>query len=117
MKDDDDLSKYFIPDDQIPVRRVIPAKIRKRREQFVMLPWLWIEKLKGAHARAWFLAAVLLHLHWKGRGEPIKLANGMLRFDGMSRATKWRALRDLERLGLITVECRPRRSPLVRVLV
>jgi hypothetical protein len=38
-----------------------------------------------------------------------------LRIDGISRYSKWKALGDLERRGLVTVERRPRRSPLVRV--
>jgi hypothetical protein len=53
-------------------------------------------------------------LHWKGNGAPIKLSNGMLEIDGISRQAKWRALTDLERLGLIQVERRPNRSPIVR---
>ena len=36
--------------------------------------------------------------------------------DGVSRQAKWRALNDLERRGLISVERRRRRSPLIRVL-
>jgi hypothetical protein len=96
-------------------RPAVPRKIQKRREHFVQVPWRWVEKLKGAASQTWYLAHHLLYLHWKGGGEPIKLANGMLEFDGISRQSKWRALGDLERRGLIMVERRPKRSPIVRL--
>jgi hypothetical protein len=91
-------------------------KIQKRREHFVRMPWAWLERLDGASGQTYRVALCLLYLHWKGGGEPIKLANGMLRIDGVSRRTKWRALNDLERRGLITTERRPRQSPIIRVL-
>jgi len=59
------------------------------------------------------LAMHLLYLHWKGNGAPIKLANGMLEQDGISRASKWRALTDLEHRHLITIGHRPGKSPMV----
>ena len=62
------------------------------------------------------LAWWLLYMHWKDRSQPIKLANGMLGCDGVSRKSKWRALNDLESRGLIVVERRPRRSPIVRLV-
>src|SRR5262245_8016872 len=96
---------------------VLPAKIQKRREQFAMVPMVWLEKLKGAGAITYLVAVLLCHLHWKGRGEPIKLANGMMALDGVSRESKRRALRDLERRGLISVEWRSRKSPVVTVYV
>ena len=98
----------------------IPAKIRRRREQFVMMPLWWYEKLLGKPAiagRTILVAIYLLHLDWKHHGKPFKLPNGMLKYDGVSRHSKWRALPDLERRGLITVERRRRKSPIVRVLV
>jgi hypothetical protein len=91
----------------------VPAKIRKRREKFIMFPLAWYEALNGAPATTYRVAIYLLHLHWKEGGGPIKLPNGMLRTDGVNRQAKWRALGDLERRGLITVERRPRRSPLI----
>ena len=109
--------------------RPVPAKIRKRREQFVMVPMWWVEKLgrcrignascetPRATGTAHQVALHLLHLHWKHHGKPFKLPNGMLGYDGISRRSKWRTLPDLERRGLITVERRLRKSPIIRVLV
>jgi hypothetical protein len=96
----------------------VPAKIRKRREQFVKLPMTWYEKISRPALRCRFTCLVawyLLYLNWKNRGKPFKLANGMLNYDGLSRDSKMRALRDLERRGLITVERRSRKSPIIHV--
>ena len=117
MSDDpDDMAAYALTDEQVRERlAVVPRKIQKRRKQFVMVPCTWVERLADAPGQTWHLATLLLYTHWKGKGEPIKLANGMLKIDGVPRRSKWRALRDLERLGLITLECRPRRSPIIHV--
>jgi hypothetical protein len=59
-----------------------------------------------------------LYLHWKDNGAPIKLANGMLEMDGISRKAKSRGLSELERRGLITVvERRPKKSPIVKLIL
>jgi len=39
----------------------------------------------------------------------------MLKIDGISRQSKWRGLVELEKVGLVTIERRPNRSPIVRV--
>ena len=94
----------------------VPKRLQKRQQHFVKVPWPWIECLQGVKtSRTYRLALMLLYLHWKGRGAPIRLANGMLGLDGISRNSKWRALADLERLGLIVVERRPSKSPIVRL--
>jgi hypothetical protein len=92
-----------------------PKKIGERRQQFVRVPWPWVEALAGLPGQTYRVALLLLHLHWKSGGKPIKLANGMLTIGGVSRQSKWRALRDLEKRGLILVKCRPKRSPLIRL--
>ena len=116
MDDPFDLKNFMIS--AIPERRVgTPAKIQKRRKNFVMVPINWWEKLEDCRsAKTILLAIYLLYLHWKNRGKPFKLPNGMLEYDGTSRRTKWRALPDLEQRGLITVERRPRKSPIVKLL-
>ncbi len=111
------LDDYTLTDAQVQERgAATPTKIAKRRQQFVMVPWTWVERLTGAPAQSYRLALILLHLHWKGKGGPIKLANGMLKIDRVSPRSKWRALRDLEKRNLIEVECRANRSPVVRVV-
>jgi hypothetical protein len=114
--DDFDWLKDYngLPEDVV-LRQVTPAKILKRRRRFVQVPMDWIEALKGAHGQTYRVALFLLHLHWRGGGEPVKLANGMLAMDGVPPTSKRRALADLERRGLITVERRPHKSPLIKL--
>jgi len=117
----DDIKSPFHPDRlriNVPEQwTVTPAKIRKRRQHFVPFPVTWYERMKGADGQTYRVALYLLYLHWKGNGEAIKLPNGMLAIDGVPPTSKRRALSDLERRGLITVERRPKKSPIVRVVM
>jgi len=96
-------------------RAVVPGKIRRRRSHFISVPMVWFERLIGASGQTYRIALYLLYLDWRGRGKPIQLANSLLQIDGVSRQSKWRALTDLERRGLITLERRPRRSPMIKL--
>jgi hypothetical protein len=112
-----DPKRLQLPTELIQERRAAePTKLKRRRKQFVLLPMSWYERLKGADGQTYRVAWFLLHLHWKNNGGPIKLANGMLKMDGVPPRTKCRALRDLERRGLIAVEWWPKKSPIVRLL-
>lgn len=97
------------------MRQVAPKKLQKRQQHFVQVPWAWVERLSGAAGHTYLVALHLLYLHWKGNGAPIKLPNGLLKIDGVSRQSKWRALADLERRGLIVVERRHSKAPFVRL--
>jgi hypothetical protein len=113
-----DLSKWHAPAPDIKVPRV-PAAIQKRREQFVQIPMWWVEKLLEepyAAGSTFYLAIHLWHLDWKHWGKPFKLPNMALAYDGIHPKTKWRALRELERRGLIRVECRNRKSPIIHLI-
>ena len=114
---DDPLDEILNNPPPIPVvRATTPAKIQKRRENFVVMPMWWIEKLEGCPSgHTMRIAVYLLHLHWKNHGQPFTLANGMLKYDGVSRQSKWRALATLEQLGLIAVDRRSGKSPTIRV--
>ena len=59
---------------------------------------------------------VLLHTAWKTKRTTFPLPNGQLAKLGVSRLTKYRALADLERAGLIAVERLPRKTPSVTML-
>ncbi|HET9534530.1 MAG TPA: hypothetical protein VFP43_04180 [Mesorhizobium sp.] len=97
------------------VRTITPQKILKRREHFIRVPFSWLERLDGAAAKVYALALHLRYLHWRNKGRPFTLANGMLRMDGISRSSKWRGLAQLERRGMITIEHRDRKSPVITV--
>jgi hypothetical protein len=96
---------------------ITPRKIRAARaDHFIKKPWLWHEKLIGAPGQTWRLADVVLYFHWKTGGEPFKLARGLRGMEAMPRMTRLRALHDLERRGLVSVEWRKNKSPIVTVL-
>jgi hypothetical protein len=93
------------------------AAPKRQRREFVIVPMAWKDRLAGAvHASTFKLALHLLYQHWKNDGAAIKLSNVALAKDGISRWAKWRSLGELERLGLIAVERKNRRSPVVRIV-
>lgn len=98
----------------MPSRRTgVPGTQR----HFVRVPVLWVERLAEArHLATYRLALYLLYRSWKTGSRSITLSNGVLAAEGITRWTKWRALRELERLGLVGVERRPRKAPRVTVL-
>jgi hypothetical protein len=101
--------------EEIASERVLPEQTRRRRQHWVRWPWMWVERLEGASGHTWRVAAQLLYLHWKGAGRPVKLANAGLEMAGVSHDTKLRALRCLEQRGLVAVDWRQKKSPLVTV--
>jgi len=126
MAKSDDITSPFDPAklrmDVGEVRAVVPRKIKKRRLEFAMVPMTWYERMKGASGQTYRVAWFLCYLDWKVNGKkppsgsPIKLASGMLKFDGVPSESKRRALRDLEHRGLITIEWWPKKSPIVRLM-
>jgi hypothetical protein len=107
-----DLKQHRSSEIKIPAGYTRP---KKRNQHFIMVPWRWVEALQGATGQTYHVALCLLYMRWRGGSETVKLSNKAIADDGISRQSKWRALRDLERRGLITLECRPGRSPVIRV--
>jgi hypothetical protein len=90
----------------------------KRRRRFVQVPDEWVERLKGArHIGSYRLAFYLLFENWRLGGGQIAVSNVVAETIGLVPRVKWRALRELEALGLIKIETRSRSSPLVMVLL
>jgi len=99
-----------------PGSSVVARRSERRKYQFVKVPMTWADRLGSAKYAATFkVAHRLLHEHWRGGGLPIQLANVALARNGVSRHQKWRALGELERLGLVRIERRVRKSPIVVV--
>jgi hypothetical protein len=103
-------------------RAVMPKKLKEWGERYALFPMAWAERLKGASGQTWMVAVhVVYQDFWentrKGKtsGQPFKLANGMLKIYGVSPTAKRRALRDIERRGLVTVEWQPKKSPVVKL--
>jgi hypothetical protein len=87
-------------------------------KKFTILPDSWEIKLRGYRHKATYPVAVfLLRQDWKTKGRPIKVSNTALAERGVDRYAKWRGLEELEELGLIQVERRSNRSPIVTILV
>ena len=88
------------------------AQPKRQRQQFVMVPWWWVERLKAArHVATYRVALYVLYRHWK-TGKPVPVSNKAL---GLSPRSKWRAIRELERMGLVCVQTHPARAPVVTV--
>lgn len=96
----------------------VPEKLRKQRRHFVKVPWVWVERLANArHIATYRVALHVLYRHWKGNGLPFTLSNTAVADEGVTQWRKWDALRELEQLGLVTVERRTRRSPRITVIL
>jgi hypothetical protein len=89
---------------------------RNGRRQFVKFPVEWMDRLRATkRASTYQVALYLLHRHWRTDGRPITLSNVAVQGIGVSAFKKWRALAELERAGLIEVERRARKSPIVKL--
>jgi hypothetical protein len=96
-----------------PVKR----KAKKWQHRFVSVPWVWADQLKTCESAATFkLALLLLYEHWRTNGSWIHLTNALAATMDILPEAKRRALGDLERRGLVSVERRSRKTPLVTVL-
>jgi ribosomal protein S19E (S16A) len=93
-----------------------PVK-RKKQEQFVKVPLWWAaEAAKATRTPVMLVLIELLHRSWKARSLTFPLPNGSLKKYGVSRDIKRRVLCDLEEAGLITVERRHGKAPLVTLV-
>jgi hypothetical protein len=112
-----DLKQHALTPEMLEKLAVVPRKIQKRRQHFVKVPWTWVEQLvKARHVASYRVALHLLYQRWKTDSQVVQLSNGVLVHEGVARRAKWRALRELEKLGLISIERRPRRSPIITLL-
>jgi hypothetical protein len=95
-----------------------PQRDAKRLVGFIRMPWGWADALASndVGGKVWAVACHILYETWRAKGQPIKVPNGMLERFGVSRDAKIRALHKLEQLGLVSVEWRPRKSPIVTIL-
>jgi hypothetical protein len=90
----------------------------RSREPFTKFPHSWEARLLEAkRITSYRIALHLLYLHWRSAGRPIRLSNVALAGKGVTRQSKWNALRELARLGLIKIEKRPQKSPVIRIVV
>jgi hypothetical protein len=101
----------------LPASDPAVAKPRRREREFVMVSREQSDRLaKATHFAAERVFLHLLFLTWRSPDKPVRLGNASLTDKAVDRYTKRRVLRELEALGLIRVEWRPKKSPIVTVL-
>ena len=99
------------------VSKTAGTRKAKWQRKFVRVPWAWVDRLKTTNRGSTYrLALLLIYEHWRTGGRPIRLSNAMLAGDGVTRKSKWRALRELEQLELVKIERQPRKSPVVTLI-
>jgi hypothetical protein len=94
------------------------SKRKRSGEPFTKFPHSWEARLLQAKRISTYRVALhLLYLHWRTSGRPMALSNVAVAGKGVSGRSKWNALTELERLGLIKVERQNKKSPPIRLLV
>jgi len=82
-----------------------------------VVPRAWeLGLLDAKRVSTYRLAHELLYLHWYGKGKPIAVTGKVAQAAKISVSSKWNALGELERLGLIEVDRKPHRAPRVTLL-
>ena len=93
------------------------TKRERRRREFAQITREQVDRLtKATNIATSKVFHFLLLIDWRSPGTPILLANGGLEQVGITRQAKYRALSELERLGLVELRNRGRKSPEVVVL-
>ena len=93
------------------------SKKPKSKEAFAKITASQFEKLmrieSSASVKIFIVLAYQSFKHWD---KPFQLSTDNLAKNGFSRTTQWRALTQLEKVGLISVERRHRGPPIITVL-
>jgi hypothetical protein len=104
------------------MQRVFEHQARKSKPKgwqriYTLVPRKWELRLFDAKRISTYrLAIELLYLHWSGKGKPVTVSSKVAQGVRLSIRSKWNALSELERLGLIKVDRKLRRSPCVVLL-
>ena len=119
MDDPDDIGIERLRVDPALMRQVLEQQARKSKRKgwqriCTLLPREWeLRLLKANRISTYRLAIELLYLHWYGKGKPVTVSGKVAKAAKLSVRSKWNALAELERLGLIDADRRRRRSPRV----
>jgi hypothetical protein len=90
-------------------------KPRQGPEPFVKVPLSWaVQAAKATKTNKALIWILLLYMSWKTKSTTFSLSNECLA--GVSRYTKYRALRELEGEGLIIVKRQRKKAPLVTLI-
>ena len=105
--------------------RVDPELMQRVREQqahkstrkgwqriCTVVPRAWeLRLLEASRISTYRLAHELLYLHWYGKGKSITVSSKVAKAAKLSVRSKWNALNELARLGLIEMDRKQRKSP------
>jgi hypothetical protein len=93
-------------------------KIRRHRQDtFALVPLQWVVKAAAAASSPSTVVLVwLLYRSWQHGGAQFDVPNMALLDMGVSRKVKLRVLHELEETGLIKVEWRLKKSPIVTLI-
>ena len=83
--------------------------------KFIKFPTIWRDTLAAIRADSSTYRVALYLLDRAAWADHVSLGNRVLEKHGISRRSKWRALERLRRGGLVVVERRRGRPPLVKV--
>ena len=80
----------------------------------LILP-VWNDHMNRMGDKTQTTARHILRLFWEARGCPVQLDSNPLLVKGVGHSAQLRALKDLERLGLIDVERHPHQAPVAKI--
>jgi hypothetical protein len=91
---------------------------RDYKPRFVRVPiWWMLLATEATHTKQAMVAIELLLQSWRKQRMTFPLPSGRLKRHGISRMTTWRALQQLKKRGLITIEMRGQKAPLITFTV
>jgi hypothetical protein len=90
---------------------------RKRCGMHIRMPYTWMYRLTGASGVVRTLADHILRLDFETDQTPVTITTVAMTGLGLSTASKWRALNELERLGLIRVTRQNGKNPIVTIRI
>jgi hypothetical protein len=101
-----------------PIISSTPPRVAKRKAQFVRLPLVAVDIMaKTSKDKLMPIYCHVLYESWRTGGGPVTLANGFLEQQlGISPDAKIHALHRLKEAGLVSVDFRKNKNPIVTVL-
>jgi hypothetical protein len=123
MSNQDDFSIEKLRVDPALMRQVLEQQARNKskgkrwQRMYTLVPREWeLRLLEAKRVSTYRLAIELLYLHWHGKGSPITVSGKVAQAAKLSGRSKGNALDELEGLGLIEVDRKPRKAPRVVLL-
>ena len=119
MPEEIDLETWrLMSTDRIPQKRVPTRKERERGKYWVQFPEAWTRRLADirANGSTYRLAIYLLRRRRITNSINITVSNAALKLEGVGREGKAKAIEELVKANLITVQQRDRKSPIATLL-